>query len=181
MRRWWRKKPTSCVFDAKLFPIMRLLLALLLLLLVPAVSPAEVVRPAPEVSWLKSGGTKSSLRALRGQPVVLVVAESPDQRIFRKQVRQLQRTYQLLGNKKAVMIVAFTMEPGVIRSNIPFVLAANPAAVATAYGVPGRFAIFVIGKDGNIDEISDRVLSGQRVLDIINNSYIPQRDNRSTE
>ena len=160
---------------------MRPIIALLLLAFAPAMASAEVVRPAPEVAWLKSGGTKSNLRALRGQPVVLVVAESPDQRIFRKQVKQLQRTYQLLGNRRAVMIAAFTQEPGVIRSNIPFVLAANPPAVAAAYGVQGRFAIFVIGKDGNIDEISDRVLSGQRVLDIINNSYVVQRDNRSAE
>jgi hypothetical protein len=160
---------------------MRSIIALLLLALAPALVSAEVVRPAPEVAWLKSGGTKSNLRALRGQPVVLVVAESPDQRIFRKQVKQLQRTYQLLGNRRAVMIAAFTQEPGAVRSNIPFVLAANPPAVAAAYGVPGRFAIFVIGKDGNIDEISDRVLSGQRVLDIINNSYVVQRDNRSAE
>lgn len=160
---------------------MRSIVALLLLALAPSLVSAEVVRPAPEVAWLKSGGNKSNLRALRGQPVVLVVAESPDQRIFRKQVKQLQRTYQLLGNRRAVMIAAFTQEPGVVRSNIPFVLAANPPAVAAAYGVQGRFAIFVIGKDGNIDEISDRVLSGQRVLDIINNSYVVQRDNRSAE
>ena len=143
---------------------------------------AQVVRPAPDFGWLKSGGARSGLKALRGQPVVLVVADSPRQGKFRKQARQLQRTYQLLGNKKAVMVAAFTGEPGVIRSNIPFVFASNPAAAAAAYGVrPGDFAIFVIGRDGNLDEISDRVLSGQRVLDIINNSYIPQRDNRRAE
>jgi peroxiredoxin len=142
---------------------------------------ANVVRWAPDFSWLKSGGNRATLKSLRGQPVVLVVAPSPRHGKFRKQARQLQRTYQLLGNDKAVMVAAFTQEPGVIRSNIPFVLAANPGAVAQSYGVAGDFAVFVIGRDGNLDEISDRVLSGQRVLDIINNSFVAQRDNRRAE
>jgi peroxiredoxin len=159
----------------------RLLLIALLAAFVPAPAPAEVVRRAPEFSWLKSGNNRATLKSLRGQPVVLVVAESPRNRQFRKQVRELQKTYQLLGNTKAVMAAAFTAEPGLIESNIPFVLAADPAAVASAYGVAGRFAIFVIGPDGNLDEISDRVLPGQRVLDIINNSYVAQSDNRRAD
>lgn len=142
---------------------------------------AEVVRPAPDFAWLKSGGNKAGLKALRGQPIILIVAASPRLRTFRAQVGQLHKVYQLLGNDKTVAVAAFTEEPGVIRSNIPFVLAANPSAVASAYDVQGKFAIFVIGKDGNIDEISDRVLPGQRILDIINNSYVVQRDNRRAE
>jgi peroxiredoxin len=155
-----------------------LFFTVLALALLSATAPAEVVRGAPDFSWLKSGNNRATLKSLRGQPVVLVVATSPRHKKFRAQVKQLQKTYQLLGNTKAVMAVAFTEEPGVIRSNIPFVLAANPAAVAAAYDVTGPFAIFVIGKDGNLDEISERVLSGQRVLDIINNSYVVQSDNR---
>jgi peroxiredoxin len=151
-------------------------------LLVAAVSAtANVVRWAPDFAWLKSGSNRASLKSLRGQPVVLVVAPTPRYGKFRKQVKELQKTYQLLGNDKAVMVAAFTQEPGVIRSNIPFVLAANPGAVAQSYGVAGDFAVFVIGRDGNLDEISDRVLPGQRVLDIINNSFVAQRDNRRAE
>lgn len=149
--------------------------------LAASTSFAEVVRGAPDFTWLKSGNTSASLRSLRGQPVVLVVARSPRFRKFRAQVGQLQKVFQLLGNDKAVAVAAFTEEPGLIRSNIPFVLAANPAAVAAAYDVQGDFAVFVIGKDGNLDEISDRVLPGQRILDIINNSYVTQRDNRRAE
>jgi hypothetical protein len=53
--------------------------------------------------------------------------------------------------------------------------------VAGAYGVTGPFAIFIIGKDGNIDALSDRVMPGQRILDVINNSFVVQRDNRKSE
>lgn len=155
-----------------------LLSTLLALAAFSAGLPANVVAPAPDFAWLKSGGQTSGLRAFRGQPVVLIVATSPRQRIFRAQVGQLQKLYQLMGNEKAVMLAAFTGEPGVIRSNIPFVQAANPAAVASAYGVGTSFAIFVIGKDGNIDAASNRVLPGQRILDIINNSYVVQAANR---
>lgn len=160
---------------------MRRLLLALLIASLPAAGMAEVVRPAPDFVWLKSGGRGTSLRTLRGQPVVLIVATSPRQRIFRAQVGQLKKIYQLLGNEKAVAVAAFTAEPGVIRSNIPFVVAANPAAVAAAYGVAGDFAIFIIGKDGNIDLATDRVVPGQRILDIINNSFVVQRDNRRSE
>lgn len=150
-------------------------------LLATSTSFAEVVRGAPDFIWLKSGNNRANLRSLRGQPVVLVVATSPRLRKFRAQVGQLQKVFQLLGNDKAVAVAAFTEEPGLIRSNIPFVLAANPAALASTYDVQGDFAVFVIGKDGNLDEISDCVLPGQRILDIINNSYVVQRDNRRAE
>jgi peroxiredoxin len=161
--------------------LMRRFAFLLLVFTAFSGASANVVRWAPDFAWLKSGGNRATLKSLRGQPVVLVVAPSPENRRFRQQVKELQKTYQLLGNDKAVMVAAFTSEPGVIRSNIPFVLAANPGAIAQSYGVAGDFAVFVIGRDGNLDEISDRVLAGQRVLDIINNSYVAQRDNRRAE
>ena len=157
------------------------LAALCLLARLPSGGSAEVVRGAPDFTWLTSGARGQSLKSLRGQPVVLIVAQSPTQRIFRSQVGQLQKVYQLLGNDKAVAVAAFTQQPGLIKSNIPFVLAANPAAVAAAYDVTGPFAIFIIGKDGNIDALSNRVLPGQRILDIINNSFVVQRDNRKSE
>jgi hypothetical protein len=159
------------------FPIFLLAAAFVL----HGVCRAEVVRPAPDFVWLSSGAKGKSLKSLRGQPVVLVVAESPSQRIFRAQVGQLKKVYQLLGNDKMVAVAAFTREPGVIRSDIPFVLAAEPASVSSLYGVQGNFAVFVIGKDGNIDAFSDRVLPGQRIIDIINNSFVVQRDNRKSE
>lgn len=160
-------------------PFRLLLLAAALLL--PAVCGAEVVRPAPDFVWLSSNAAGKSLKSLRGQPVVLVVAESPRQRIFRAQVGQLKKVYQLLGNEGMVAVAAFTREPGTIGSNIPFVLAADPGSVSSTYGVQGNFAVFVIGKDGNIDALSDKVLPGQRIIDIINNSFVVQSGNRKSE
>ncbi len=158
-----------------------LIVPALLLIVLPALAQADVVRPAPNFIWLKSGGRGAALSALRGQPVVLIVARSPRQRIFRSQVGQLHKVYRLLGDKKTVVAAAFTEEPGVIRSNIPFVLAADPAAVASSFGTDGNFAVFVIGKDGNVDLATDRVVPGQRILDVINNSFVVQRDNRRSE
>lgn len=160
---------------------MRPILLALFFVALPVLARAEVVRPAPDFVWMKSGGRGASLSALRGQPVVLIVARSPRQRMFRAQVGQLHKVYRLLGDRKAVIAAAFTEEPGVIRSNIPFVLAANPAAVASSFGTDGNFAVFIIGKDGNVDLATDRVVPGQRILDVINNSFVVQRDNRRSE
>lgn len=158
--------------------MLRTLLSILLIVCAAGSVRADVVNPAPDITWLTSSGKGASLKSLRGQPVILLVARSPRQRIFRAQVGQLQKLYQLLGNARAVAVAAFTEEPGVIRSNIPFILAANPGAVAGAYGVQGDFAIFVLGRDGNIDMATDRVLPAQRILDIINNSFVVQSRNR---
>lgn len=161
-------------------PMLRIFL-LAAALALPAVCGAEVVRPAPDFVWLTSGAKGKNLKSLRGQPVVLIVAESPRQRIFRAQVGQLKKLYQLMGNEKMVAVAAFTREPGVIRSNIPFVLAADPGKVSSVYGVQGNFGVFVIGKDGNIDALSEKVLPGQRIIDIINNSFVVQQANRRSE
>ena len=95
--------------------ILRRLAVLLLLLTALSGASANVARWAPDFGWLKSGGARTTLKALRGQPVVLVVAPSQEHRKFRQQAKELQKTYQLLGNDKSVMVAAFTQEPGVIR------------------------------------------------------------------
>jgi hypothetical protein len=53
---------------------------------------ANVVRWAPDFAWLKSGNNRATLKSLRGQPVVLVVAPSPRYGKFRKQAKELQKT-----------------------------------------------------------------------------------------
>lgn len=134
---------------------------------------AEVVRPAPEIRLAEPAGGRASLSKLRGQPVVVLVAPSPRSRAFRRQLARLEAEYQRLAAQKTLFVAAFTQEAGVVPSNIPFFLAADGAAAASALGISSGIA--VIGRDGNLDAVTPRLLEGQRVLDIIANSFVSQQ------
>lgn len=149
-------------------PVVALLLASLL------PSGANTVAPAPDFSWTNAEGKAESASKFRNQPVVLLIAPTPRSWAFRSQVGQLQRVYQRLGATGAVSVAAFSEEGGTIRSNIPFAVATDGPRTAAAFGIERGFAIAVIGKDGNLDALSTRVLSGQRILDIIGNSFVVQ-------
>jgi hypothetical protein len=77
-----------------------------------------------------------------------------------------------------LFFVAFTKETGVIgRSDVPFVVLPDPLAVADAYRV-GDFGIAIIGPDGNLDYATDKVITGQKIMDVVNNSYVTQVQER---
>jgi len=156
----------------------KLLLILALAAAFPAFAePTAVVRMAPNFTW--AGAPKlSSLRSLKGQPVVLLIARSPREGAFRKQAANLQKIYQQFANRGAVFAAAFTEDNGVIRSNIPFVTASNGAQVAADYGAKPGFTIVIIGKDGNVDYETTKVLPASRVHDVIQNSYAVQSAER---
>jgi peroxiredoxin len=139
---------------------------------------AEVVRKAPDFSWPGAGNKSRSLRSLRGQPVVIVIADSPRSGTFRKQVKWLEDNYTQLASKGAVFVAAFRSGEGPVKSDIPFIVANNGAAVASAYGVEGEFALAVVGRDGNLDYVTDRIRTGQRVRDLIINNYANQAATR---
>jgi peroxiredoxin len=150
----------------------------------PAPAPAGqvpaggVVRPAPEFAWSSVAGKVRRLRDLRGQPVVLVFATGPAAKDFTRQVKQITRQYRLLAARNTLFFVAFTKETGVItRSDVPFIVLPDPEAVADEYQV-GDFGIAIIGPDGNLDYATDRVIPGQRILDVINNSFQVQVQQR---
>ena len=155
---------------------MRSLLLAVLLLAQPAL--ADVVRPAPDLAWIDSTGAKKPLAALRGKPVVVLIADSPRQRAFRAQVGQLQKIYERFAAQGVVCIAVFSGEQGVIRSNIPFLTVSDGPATATAYDTPEGFAIAILGEDGNLDYIGNRVVPAQRIYDIIDNSYARQKQLR---
>lgn len=137
--------------------------------LVPAVP-----RPAPEFLWSGVNGKVRRLRDLRGHPVVLIFAENPNQQLFIKQIKELNRRAKQLAARYTLFFVAFTRETGpVTRTNLPFVILPDPGSVADAYRV-GDFGIAVISTDGNVDYATDRVITGQKVLDVIVNSYQAQ-------
>jgi hypothetical protein len=135
---------------------------------------AELVRTAPDFSWPGAGSKNRSLRSLRGQPVVILIAASPRTGAFRKQVKWLEDNYSQLAAKGAVFVAAFRAGEGPVKSDIPFIVANNGAGVASAYGVEGEFGLAVVGRDGNLDYITDRVRTGQRVRDLIINNFANQ-------
>ena len=140
---------------------------------------AVVVRPAPNVNWIDSAGVRKDSSTLRGQPVVLVIAPTPRSRAFRSQLGQLRKMYERYAAEKVVFIAAFTAaRRAVIPSNIPFVFAADGPRVGFDYGGAEGFMIALIGKDGNLDYVTDRVLPAQRVFDVIGNSFVLQRNLR---
>ncbi len=153
---------------------MTKVLSSLVLLVALTFSNAAVVRLAPDFSWPAAGNKNRSLRSLRGQSVVLLIADSPKSGKFRKQIKWLEQIYTSFAAKGVVFIAAFEQGEGPVRSNIPFVVANNGAAVAKAYGLKDGFSLVVIGRDGNVDYQTDRVRTGERVRDVIQNSYAVQ-------
>jgi len=137
-------------------------------------STPNVPRPAPEFLWSGVNGKVRRLSDLRGHPVILIFAENPSQKQFIKQIKELNRRSKQLASRNALFFVAFTKETGVVtRTDIPFVILPDPGSVADAYRV-GDFGIAVISTDGNVDYATDRVVPGQKVLDVILNSYAAQ-------
>ena len=135
---------------------------------------AEVVRPAPNVTWLDSTGKLKGLAAFKGQPIVILVAPSPLDRRFRAQVGQLQKMFERYAAQKVVFVAAFTQEAGRIKSNIPFAVAGDGPRVAFDYQTGEKFGIAIIGRDGNLDYVTGKVLPAQRIFDVIGNSFVPQ-------
>ncbi|MEQ1854465.1 MAG: hypothetical protein ABMA01_23080 [Chthoniobacteraceae bacterium] len=140
-------------------------------------APAAVVRRAPAFSFGGIGGAKS-LASLRGQAVVLLVAATGKTKALRKQIKNLQPHFHDLSSRGTVFVAAFADGSGTVPSNIPFVIAANGAAVAAAYGMKEDFAIAIIGPDGNLDLRSDAPVPGGRVLEVIKNTFEVQEKGR---
>ena len=153
---------------------MRPLLFIFSLLFVLTTARAEVVRLAPDFSFQGIGPKAQTLRGLRGQPVVLIVAQSPKDWNFRAQVKDLKRRYQEYANKQVVFVAAFTKEAGPVKSDIPIVVANDVAGVSSAYGMQDKINIAIIGKDGNVDYQTKKVLGAERINDVIQNSYAVQ-------
>ena len=142
-------------------------------LLAPGVPPAlnaEVVRRAPPFAFSSATGART-LAGLKGQPVVLLLAKSAKTGAFRKQLKYLQPVFNVCASRGTVFAAAITANDGAVPSDIPFVNVANAPAVAAAYGMRGDFLIAIIGPDGNLDLVSDKVQPGLRVVEVINNSF----------
>jgi len=138
----------------------------------------NVPRPAPEFLWASVSGKVKRLRDVEGQPVVLIFATDPNQKEFKKQVKNITKLYKALAERKALFFVAFTKETGVITgSDVPFVVLPDPISAADAYRV-GDFGIAVIGPDGNLDYATDRIIPGIKIVNVMDNSYAIQSQER---
>jgi hypothetical protein len=138
----------------------------------------NVPRPAPEFLWASVNGKVKRLKDVEGQPVVLIFATDPQQKEFKKQVKNITRVYKNLAERKALFFVAFTRETGVITgSDVPFVVLPDPGSAADAYRV-GDFGIAVIGPDGNLDYATDRIIPGVKIINVMDNSYAVQSQER---
>lgn len=138
-----------------------------------------IARLTPDFSFPGPGGRTQTLRSLRGQPVVLLVADSPRSGAFRKQLDYIEPLYSEFATRKAVFIAAFTSNSdGPVRSNVPFAIANNGPAVAAAYGVTDDYNTILIGPDGNVNYQTPKVLPGSRIRDVMQNSYPVQAQMR---
>ena len=156
---------------------MRKLLLAALLTLSLAASHAEVVRLAPDFGF-PGPGKKQTLKSLRGPAVVLLITKTPKNRAFKKQLKYLKEIYEQFASKQVVFIAALGDGTGPVESDIPFVVAANGPAVASAYGAADDFALVIIGKDGNVDYQTTKVCTPERVRDVIQNSFVVQEGSR---
>lgn len=156
---------------------MKLFFATLILLASLSFAASELASSvavwAPDFSW-QQPGKREHLAALRGKPVLLLIAPSPKNWAFRSQLGELRGMYEKLAAQEMIACVAFTKEEGRIKSNIPFIPVLDGSAVGEAYGVGDHFAVAVIGADGNLDCLSRRPLPGQRIHDLIDASYTTQ-------
>lgn len=139
---------------------------------------SQIINAAPAFSGGAAEGRTMSLASLRGKPVLLLIAPSPKDGAFRRQISELRGRYERLAAHGIICFAAFTVEGGVIPSNVPFLTVNNAASVASAYDVAGGFSVAVIGRDGNLDCLAAKPLPGQRILDIINNNASVQQQLR---
>jgi peroxiredoxin len=157
--------------------MMRPLLCAVLALAFCTAAHAQVVRPAPDfaISGVAQG---TSLKSFRGQAVVLVVTQRSRGKEFRAMLSRLHDVYSEFSNEKVIFVAAIEDGGTEVPCDIPFLLASDPAQVAADYGVTGRFAVAVIGTDGNLDFITQRLVAAERVRDMVFDNYESQSASR---
>jgi hypothetical protein len=145
---------------------------------------AEVVRPAPDF-WLGPlpGANGESLKGQRGRPVILLMARSPETSAFRTQMKEIAARFDRLSTRNVLVVAAFEQVPasgfdGVIKSNVPVVVAPKGAEICRLYSLQSKAAIALIGPDGNLDYITSKTLNASRITQIIGNSFEFQHDSK---
>ncbi|MCS7009238.1 MAG: hypothetical protein NZL93_04800, partial [Chthoniobacterales bacterium] len=136
---------------------------------------SQTPRPFPEFRWLDYSGKPVSSKNLAGSPIIVLFSPTFKNWQLKQQIKQLEKIYQLLAAEKTLCFLATNQFPQKVISNIPFLFVANPNELSQKLNLPSKFAIAIVGRDGNLDLITHRRQSGQRVLDIIRNSFASQQ------
>ncbi|MEO6847776.1 MAG: redoxin domain-containing protein [Chthoniobacterales bacterium] len=135
---------------------------------------ASPVRVAPDFTWVDASGKTQSTKNFKGKPIVILIAPNAKDWHFRAQVGAVQERYERLSAMGALFIAAFTEESTRIRSNVPFIIASDGPNVGYLYDISKGAGIAIIGKDGNLDYVTNKIIPGQRIMDVINNSEANQ-------
>lgn len=158
-----------------------LVVAALFALVAALTASGNEPRPAPDFAF---AGT--TLSKLRGQPVVVIVTDSPRSGRFRREIAELSRHYGDFAAHKAVFVAVFAGVEGhraadsdTLHSNIPFVVVPDGGSIPEKLGLPGRFGVAVIGQDGNIDLATSKFAAAYRIRDAILNNFAQQTSERS--
>ncbi len=153
-----------------------LLLGLATLLAPPRRGAAEVVRPAPGIAFPAETGKPRTLHSFKGQPLILLLADSPNRSAFKAQLKELAGAFDRLAVRSALVAAGFKAgDPSTVRTNVPLVLLPDGAAACAAFQLKGDFAIVLVGPDGNIDYQTGKVLNINRILEVMQNSYEIQK------
>jgi uncharacterized protein YccT (UPF0319 family) len=151
-------------------------LACILGLLCPLFVTAEVIRPAPPVAFPPVDGHARTLKSFLGQPLIVLLADSPKRGDFRTQLKEMEKAFDRLAIRKTVVAAAFKNQDSTeIASNIPVISLPDGAGVCEAFAMKGKFAIALIGPDGNLDYVTNNILNINRILEVMQNSYAIQK------
>ena len=107
--------------------------------------------------------------------MIVLLADSANRSDFREQLKEMERSFDRLAIRKTVIAAAFQKDEGEIRSNMPVVILPDGARVCAAFPLKGKFSIALIGPDGNLDYITDKVLNTNRILEVLQNSFEIQK------
>lgn len=137
---------------------------------------AGVVRPAPQFALPSVDGHARTLKSFLGQPVIVLLADSPKRGDFRTQLKEMEKSFDRLAIRKTVVAAAFrNQDSGEIASDIPVLTLPEGAKVCDAFQMKGKFAVALIGPDGNLDYLTNNVLNINRILEVMQNSYEVQK------
>jgi hypothetical protein len=160
-------------------PKALLLVALQVLAASAPSSLAEVVRPAPELAFPAYGGKTRSLASFKGQPVIILLADSHSRGPFKAQLRELEASFDRLAIRGTVIAAGFKKgNPEAVNTNVPLVLLPDGAAACMAFHTKDNFTIVLVGPDGNVDYQTSKVLNINRILEVMQNNYEIQKSAR---